>query len=73
VCWACHQSSDVTEESTPASAMSHMMLNGASFNATQLADGTLTDNDTLGVVVESCDVCHGEGRVADVALAHGVE
>jgi hypothetical protein len=23
------------------------------------------------VVVESCEVCHDEGRTADVAVAHG--
>jgi OmcA/MtrC family decaheme c-type cytochrome len=72
-CWGCHQSEDITEASTPDSAKAHMIQNGASFNATQAADGTLTDNDTNGVVFESCQVCHGEGRDADVAAAHGVE
>jgi OmcA/MtrC family decaheme c-type cytochrome len=62
-CYGCHRSDG---------AQSHMVLNGASFNATQAADGTITDNDTLGTVVESCEVCHDEGRSADVGVAHGV-
>jgi len=61
-CFGCHRS---------APAQSHMTLNGASFNATQNADGSLTDNDTMGVVVESCEVCHAEGRSADVEVVHG--
>jgi OmcA/MtrC family decaheme c-type cytochrome len=62
-CFGCHRS---------APAVSHMTLNGASFNATQNADGSLVDNDTMGVVVESCEVCHAEDRIADVEVVHGV-
>ena len=72
-CWGCHQSESVTSESSPDSAKSHMILNGASFNASQALDGTITDNDTMGVVLESCEVCHGAGRSSDVAVVHGVE
>jgi OmcA/MtrC family decaheme c-type cytochrome len=61
-CFGCHRS---------APAVSHMTLNGASFNATQNADGSLVDNDTMGVVVESCEVCHAEDRIADVEVVHG--
>jgi OmcA/MtrC family decaheme c-type cytochrome len=72
-CWGCHRSDSVTPNASPDSAQSHMVLNGASFNATQALDGTLTDNDTMGTVVESCEICHGAGRSSDVAVVHGVE
>ncbi|MDJ0928341.1 MAG: OmcA/MtrC family decaheme c-type cytochrome [Gammaproteobacteria bacterium] len=62
-CYGCHRS---------AAAVSHMQLNGASFNATQAADGTITDNDTMGVVIESCEVCHAEGRSSDTGVIHGI-
>ncbi|NND35501.1 MAG: OmcA/MtrC family decaheme c-type cytochrome, partial [Gammaproteobacteria bacterium] len=63
-CYGCHRS-DVE--------VAHMVsAGGASFNATQAADGTLTDNDTMGVVIETCEVCHGEGSQNDVGVAHGV-
>jgi OmcA/MtrC family decaheme c-type cytochrome len=61
-CFGCH---------TGDAAVSHMKLNGGSFNASQDANGVLIDLDTNGVVVESCEVCHDEGRTADVAVAHG--
>ncbi len=61
-CSGCHRS---------ATAASHMNLNGGSFNARQTSDGTLIDNDTNGIVIESCEVCHGPGRIADVAVVHG--
>jgi len=28
-------------------------------------------NTSLAIGAESCDVCHGPGRTADVAVAHG--
>jgi OmcA/MtrC family decaheme c-type cytochrome len=62
VCSGCH-TSDPT--------VSHMIINGASFNASQDADGILVDLDTNGVVVESCEVCHAAGAIADVGVAHG--
>jgi OmcA/MtrC family decaheme c-type cytochrome len=61
-CFGCH---------TSDAAVSHMTLNGGSFNASQDVDGRLVDLDTNGLVVESCEVCHDEGRTADVAVAHG--
>ena len=61
-CSGCH---------TSVTAASHMNLNGGSFNARQASDGTLIDNDTNGIVIESCEVCHGPGRIADVAVVHG--
>ncbi len=53
-CASCHDSS---------LAQSHMMQNGAAFNALQ---GELD----AGVFVETCAVCHGPGRSADIEQVH---
>lgn len=57
-CSACH-TSDL--------AASHMEQNGGDFNATKAADSTLISSG-----VETCALCHGEGRSADVGVVHGV-
>jgi len=57
VCSSCHDGN---------SARAHMETNGGSFDTTQAA----IDN---GLVVEQCDVCHGEGRISDVKLVHNLE
>ena len=54
---ACHDGSD---------ARNHMILNGAGFTALQ------SDVD-LGLYPETCTVCHGEGRIADVEVVHGID
>jgi OmcA/MtrC family decaheme c-type cytochrome len=58
VCSSCHVS-DL--------AKLHMEQNGGNFAATKNADGTLNPAD-----VESCALCHGPGRSADVSEVHGV-
>jgi OmcA/MtrC family decaheme c-type cytochrome len=58
VCSSCHVS-DL--------AKTHMEQNGADFAATKAADSTLVSSG-----VESCALCHGEGRSADVSEVHGV-
>ena len=58
VCSTCHVS-DL--------AMQHMMQNGGDFNATKAADSTLISSG-----VETCELCHGEGRTSDVEEVHGV-
>jgi OmcA/MtrC family decaheme c-type cytochrome len=58
VCSTCHVS-DL--------AKTHMMQNGGDFDATKAADSTLISSG-----VESCELCHGPGRVADVEEVHGV-
>jgi OmcA/MtrC family decaheme c-type cytochrome len=69
-CSSCHTSSD---------AALHMQQNGGSFDACQDAGGALTLRvDTCGgtpgpTTAESCTVCHGPGRIADVAAVHAVD
>jgi OmcA/MtrC family decaheme c-type cytochrome len=46
-------------------AQQHMQLNGALFTALQT---TLT-----GTTPETCAICHGDGRTADVKLVHGIK
>ncbi|WP_405242803.1 OmcA/MtrC family decaheme c-type cytochrome [Lentisalinibacter salinarum] len=58
VCSSCH-TSDLARE--------HMVQNGGDFNATKAADSTLISSG-----VETCNVCHGPGRSADVGEVHGV-
>jgi OmcA/MtrC family decaheme c-type cytochrome len=56
-CSSCHDS---------ATARAHMEGEGGNFSTTQSA----IDN---GEVVETCDVCHAEGRSHDVAELHGLD
>jgi OmcA/MtrC family decaheme c-type cytochrome len=58
VCSACHVS-DLAKQ--------HMMQNGGDFAATKAADSTLISSG-----VETCQLCHGEGRAADVEVMHHV-
>src|SRR6056297_3461025 len=58
VCSSCH-TGDLARE--------HMVQNGGDFNATKAADSSLISSG-----VETCNVCHGPGRSADVAEVHGV-
>jgi len=59
VCSACHIE-DLDIE--------HMKQNGGDFNAGKAADGSL-----VSAQIETCDVCHGPGRTADVKEMHKVE
>ncbi len=59
VCSACHVS-DLAKQ--------HMMQNGGDFNATKGADSSLISSG-----VETCELCHGKGRSADVKEMHGVD
>ena len=58
VCSSCH-TSDL--------ARNHMLQNGGDFAARKLEDGT-----TVTSGVETCTVCHGKGKTADVGVQHGV-
>ncbi len=58
VCSTCHTSTLAAE---------HMKQNGGDFNATKAADSSLISSG-----VETCALCHGPGRTADVGVVHGV-
>jgi len=58
VCSACHVSQ---------LAADHMEQNGGDFNAMKDADSNLISSGS-----ETCSLCHGEGRSADVGVMHGV-
>jgi OmcA/MtrC family decaheme c-type cytochrome len=58
VCSACHVSSTAT---------AHMTQNGGDFAAGKAADGSLISSG-----VETCGLCHGPGRSADVKVVHRV-
>ena len=58
VCSTCHVS-DLARQ--------HMMQNGGDFNASKAADSTLISSG-----FETCELCHGAGRAADVEAVHGV-
>jgi OmcA/MtrC family decaheme c-type cytochrome len=57
VCSACH---------TTSAATLHMTQNGGSFNVAKPANGIVTSP------LETCGVCHGPGKPADVKTAHAV-
>ncbi len=57
-CSACHVS-DLAKQ--------HMMQNGGDFSAGKAADSSLISSG-----VETCELCHGEGRSVDVEEVHGV-
>lgn len=59
VCSACHTSSLASQ---------HMIQNGGDFAASKNENGTLISAGT-----ETCELCHGPGRVSDVRDMHGVD
>ena len=76
-CYMCHDS---------VAAVAHMEQNGGQINvllretsvvgSAYVAVGAdaLTRDAVLGSgAVETCDLCHGSGRVADLNMAHGIE
>lgn len=56
VCSSCHDGGEAT---------AHMTQNGGSFSTTQGAIDS-------GAVVETCNTCHGEGRISDVTEVHDI-
>jgi OmcA/MtrC family decaheme c-type cytochrome len=76
-CYMCHDS---------AEAVAHMELNGGQINVF-LRAGPVVGADFVGVgandltrdevlasgTTETCAICHGEGRIADLNVVHGIE
>jgi len=62
-CSACHNST---------LALQHMKQNGGAFDVTQAADRSMT-SIAAGAVVETCGICHGPNRLADVKKVHGFQ
>jgi OmcA/MtrC family decaheme c-type cytochrome len=60
VCSSCHEHKDML-------ATEHMKQNGGDFDAQKDASGALIADG-----VETCDLCHGQGRSADVVEMHRV-
>jgi OmcA/MtrC family decaheme c-type cytochrome len=59
VCSACH---------VDALAIQHMQQNGGDFDGRKAADSSL-----VSASVETCSLCHGKGRIADVKEMHGID
>jgi hypothetical protein len=59
VCSACH---------VDALAIQHMQQNGGDFDGRKAADSSL-----VSASVETCSICHGKGRIADVKEMHGID
>lgn len=57
VCSSCHDG---------ILAQQHMLMNGAAFSATQ------SDITNYSGSFETCAICHGPGKLADVKLVHGL-
>jgi OmcA/MtrC family decaheme c-type cytochrome len=62
-CFYCH---------TDGYAMAHMEQNGGLLSDPSLPLGTMWSNrSVLGTTVETCTVCHGPGKIADLEEVHG--
>jgi OmcA/MtrC family decaheme c-type cytochrome len=68
VCAGCHVSDlfGVINGTVPNAAAAHMVSEGGTFNGGKTLDGQLVGP------VETCSVCHGPGRIADVKLVHDI-
>jgi OmcA/MtrC family decaheme c-type cytochrome len=70
-CWSCHQAAP-DFIATPTRA--HIQQNGGYIPSP--TDTTVTkemlEAKTSSAYIEACQVCHGPGSVADVAVAHGL-
>ncbi len=58
VCSSCHIDN---------TSKQHMVQNGGDFNATKTVTGALSSGG-----VETCSLCHGAGRIADVKVVHSI-
>jgi hypothetical protein len=56
----------------PHATFFRMEQNGAAFDVIQGSDGIMMSM-SRGAVTETCTVCHGPGRLADIELVHDFE
>ena len=52
--------------------MAHMRQNGGTISVADPDAGDFTQRQEL-VTAESCAVCHGAGKLVDLAIVHGLE
>jgi OmcA/MtrC family decaheme c-type cytochrome len=63
-CYYCH---------TDGAAYAHMVQNGGLLSEPSVpADGPWKNRSEFGSTFESCNLCHGPGRIADIEDAHGL-
>jgi len=62
-CFYCHTSPD---------AMAHMAVSGAQVSDPAVGGNGICNRTVLGGSFETCAVCHGPGKLADLAVAHGL-
>lgn len=62
-CYYCHDSE---------TAVAHMRQNGGVISLAAVGAADFTQRQDV-VTVESCSVCHGDGKISDVGVAHGIE
>lgn len=62
-CYMCHTSGE---------AFAHMMQNGGMLSVADPAAADFTQRQQLGME-ESCAICHGDGKIADLGVVHGIE
>jgi OmcA/MtrC family decaheme c-type cytochrome len=56
---------------TEDAAFAHMELNGGQVSTPVVGDTPTTNRALFGATFETCSVCHGPGKIADVAEMHG--
>jgi len=70
-CWSCHRSAP---EASANLARVHMQQNGGYIP--DETDATITkemlETTSSSAYIETCAVCHGEGKIADVGEVHGL-
>ena len=51
-------------------AMGHMLQNGALLSSPRPGDSAFENRENIGKAFETCAICHGPGRIADLDVVH---